>query len=348
MNQSRRDRLYNVILVCTLGLLSLTGSSCHQSSEPFRLMGEAQGSYYSITYYDEQHRDLQQAIDSLLTEFDQTASLWVENSLLRRINCNNDSIVNDLFADLLGKSNYINRITEGCFDCSIGKLVKAWGFGFEKRAEMSQHLIDSLQQYCGQEVTLRTNEEGDLVVCKPSPETEIDFNAIAQGYSVDMVGQFLERKGIHNYIIDIGGEVLARGCKADGSNWSVGIERPATDRYSAREIETVISLNNLAVVTSGNYRKYYEKDGIRYSHTIDPATGRPVEHTLLSVSVVDSTAWRADALATAFMVMGLERSLSFLESHRDEIGTDAVFFIYNENGKYKTYSTPAFADLEKK
>jgi len=311
-------------------------------------MGEAQGSYYSISYYDEQHRNLQQAIDSLLTEFDQTASLWVENSLLRRINSNNDSMANDLFADLLNKSNYINRLTEGCFDCTIGKLVKAWGFGFEKRAEISQHLIDSLLQYCGQEVTLQSDEDDNIIVCKPSPETEIDFNAIAQGYSVDMVGQFLEGKGIHNYIIDIGGEVLAHGCKADNSNWSIGIERPSSDRYSAREIETVISLHNMAVVTSGNYRKYYEKDGVRYSHTIDPSSGRPVEHTLLSVSVVDSTAWRADALATAFMVMGLDRSLAFLETHREELGTDAVFFIYNENGNYKTYSTPAFADLEKK
>ncbi len=226
MKKSRRP-----ILVCIISLLSLITASCYQrTSAPLHLAGEAQGSYYSITYYDERHRNLQTAIDSLLNDFDQTASLWVENSLLRRINNNKDSVVNDLFADMLIKSNYINQLTEGCFDCTVGKLVNAWGFGFEKRAEVSQHLIDSLQQYCGQSVTLQKKDNGETIALKPSPNTEIDFNAIAQGYSVDMVGHFLEEKGIHNYLIDIGGEVLARGCKADGSKWSIGIERPAPAR----------------------------------------------------------------------------------------------------------------------
>ena len=339
-------RLRCTLAPATITIAALLCSACQQQRQTeIRLSGEAQGSYYSIIYFDNQHRNLQHDIDSLLHDFDLTASLWEPESLIRRINDNRDSIANTLFADLLNKSNEINLLTDGCYDCTVGKLVKAWGFGFEKSTEMTPQRVDSLRRYCGKPATLNRGADGITTVRKPSPETEIDFNAIAQGYSVDLVGRYLEHKGIGNYIIDIGGEVLAKGCKADSTHWTIGIERPSAQRYSSREIETVITLRDRAVVTSGNYRKYYEKDGLRYSHTIDPSTGYPVKHTLLSVSVVDTTAWRADALATAFMVMGLQQSLQFLEAHGDEIGVDAVFFIYNENGNYKTYATPAFAEL---
>ena len=160
-----------------------------------------------------------------------------------------------------------------------------------------------------------------------------------------MVSHFLESKGISNYIVDIGGEVYAKGEKPDGTPWRVGIERPAENQYSAPEIETTIDVRNKAIVTSGSYRKYYEKDGIRYSHTIDPTTGRPVTHSLLSVTVVDTAAWRADALATAFMVMGLDRAKEFIDAHSNDRGTQAVFFIYSEGGEYRHYSTPGFKSL---
>ena len=145
--------------------------------------------------------------------------------------------------------------------------------------------------------------------------------------------------------MDIGGEVRAKGAKADGSRWKVGVEKPSKSSESGREVQASIYLQDQSIVTSGNYRKYREKDGVRYSHTIDPTTGRPVEHTLLSVSVVDTAAWRADALATAFMVMGLEKSLKFIEEHSEDQGTRAVYFIYNEEGENKTYSTPGFEKL---
>lgn len=305
------------------------------------MQGQAQGTYYSILYYDEAQRDFTQQIDSLLDDFDLTASLWVENSLLRKVNSNTDSVINDLFADLLAKSLQINQFTEGAFDCSVGKLVRAWGFGFEAGKDLTDFQIDSLRQYVGGEFQVYENN-GTTYLHKPSRETEIDFNAIAQGYSVDMVGKFLASKGISNYLIDIGGEVIAHGSKSEGKPWCVGIEKPAAEKYEGRVVETVISLKDQSVVTSGNYRKYYEKDGVRYSHTIDPSTGRPVTHNLLSVSVIAKEAWYADAMATAFMVMGLERSLHFLESHPEIAG---AYFIYSEGAEYKTFATEGFKQL---
>ena len=331
--------------------LLLTLQACHSPRSPHQperihYQGEAQGTYYSITYYDTVPRIAQSEIDSLLADFDLTASLWVEGSLLRRLNDNTTDTITPLFADLLTKSMEAYDYTDGAFDCTVGKLVNAWGFGFRKHEELGQHAVDSMLGYIGtNRLQLDTADNGTLLLRKGTPEIELDFNAIAQGYSVDMLADFFEAKGVHNYLIDVGGEVIGRGCKPGGEAWNVGIERPAPDRYSAPEIELSIALRDASVVTSGSYRKYYEKDGARYSHTIDPSTGRPVEHSLLSVSVVDRYAWRADALATAFMVMGLERSLAFIEAHPTDSQVQAVFFIYDDGGTYKTMSTPAFDKL---
>lgn len=330
-------------------VLLLTLLSCqNRNGEPIRLNGKAQGTYYSIAYIDEKGRNLQNEIDSLLDDFDETASLWVENSIIRRVNENRDSVVNELFAELTRLSVEMNKYTEGAFDCTVGQLVNAWGFSYKKRENIDQQVIDSLMKYCGEQPHIEKIDDGTIVLRKPNANTSLDFNAIAQGYSTDMICRFLENKGINNYIVDIGGEVRAKGTKKDGSDWIVGIERPAQERYDSPEIETSIALHDKAVVTSGNYRKYYEKDGVRYSHTIDPTTGNPVTHTLLSVTVIDTAAWRADALATAFMVMGLDRSLKFIEEHPNDSGTQAVLFISNDSTGYKIISTDKMKSLQTK
>ena len=318
-------------------------SGCQHRQQQMRLEGEAQGTYYSIIYYDEKGRNLQQQIDSILTAFDQSASLWVDNSLLRRINRNETNLLDSILLQLFEQSLEMNAYSGGAFDVTVGKLVNAWGFGFEHRQDMTDAVIDSLRCFTGAGcITLDVDSLNRPVVVKQHPETEIDFNAIAQGYVVDLIGQFLEQMDIHNYLVDVGGEVIARGHKPNGDQWSVGIERPAADKLAKPEVETTISLEDKSVVTSGNYRKYYEKDGVKYAHTIDPATGRPVEHTLLSVSVIDDYAWRADALCTMFMVMGLERSLRFIDDHPDDPQVQAVFFIYDQEGEYRTFATDAF------
>lgn len=328
-----RRRIY--IIAVMVSLLILGGCQGGKSTrEAIKLNGKAQGTYYSIIYYDKEGRDLQGEIDSLLKDFDMTASLWEDESLIRRVNENRDSVVNEDFVKLVEMSQEMHKYSNGAFDCTVGKLVNAWGFGFSKREEMSDKVIDSLRQYVGVQPIIIKNNSGIAIVRKATPESTIDFNAIAQGYSTDMVSRFLESKGIENYIVDIGGEVYAKGCKPDSSSWTVGIERPAENKYSSPEVEMSIELRDQSVVTSGNYRKYYEKDGVRYSHTIDPKTGRPVEHSLLSVSVVDKSAWRADALATAFMVMGLEKAKAFIKEHPED-SMEKVIFIYSEGDGYK-------------
>lgn len=316
-------------------------SSCGQPT-PTQLKGAAQGTYYSILYIDPQQRDLQQAVDSLLADFDQTASLWVDSSLLRCINANITQRITPLMAELVRCSDSIRRYTDGCFDVRIGRVVQAWGFSFREREELDETLLDSLLQAARCQVTL----QGDSVLLKESTATELDFNAIAQGYSTDLVAQYFDSLGIENYLIDIGGEVKARGVKGRGLPWRVGIEKPALDQDSPRIVQTAIRLTDQSVVTSGNYRKYYEKDGVRYSHTIDPATGRPVTHSLLSVSVVEDDCWLADAMATAYMVMGLERAKQFIATHPQGPGTKAVMFIYDNHGTLSTYATPEFKKLE--
>ena len=330
---SRRTILATVLFV-------LVAVGCRRTDQPIAIRGEAQGSYYSILYYDAEERHFDQAIDSLFKAFDNEVSLWVEHSLLRRVNDNRDSVVTSLFADILQKSIDMNRYTDGAFDCRIGRLVQMWGFSFRHRTLVDADSMALLLAAARQPVTLRN--DGDRCVLQKAPETELDFNAIAQGYMSDLIGEYLTAQGIENFLVDVGGEVLAHGSKPDGSAWRVGIERPAEERYSQQEVALAIALRDRSVVTSGSYRKFYERDGVRYSHTIDPTTGYPVTHSLLSVSVVDSTAWRADALATAFMVMGVDSALRFIAQHEPTL---PVLFIYDEQGTQRCQSTPSFDSL---
>ncbi len=330
-----------------LATVLLVAASCQRAPQPVRLQGTAQGTYYTIAYYDSQGRDLGNSVKSFLDDFDCTASLWVESSLLRRVNSNTTDTVNHLFADLFQKSDNIRRYTHGAFDCRVGRLVQAWGFSFRQSEEPNPATLDSLLRSAHGSVWLDTTANHDILLRKDDPATELDFNAIAQGYSVDLLARQFDSLGVENYLIDIGGEVIAKGRKPSGEAWTVGIERPAPTADSPQELETAIRLEDASVVTSGNYRKYYERDGIRYSHTIDPATGQPVQHSLLSVSVVSREAWYADAMATAFMVMGMEQSLQFIHDHPENSDIQAVFFIYDDHGEYCTFATPAFQQLIK-
>ncbi len=321
-----------------LCLIVLAFASCAGRQQPTVLEGEAQGTYYRICYYDQ--RDLQPQVDSLLRAFDLSASLWVDSSLLRRINANQTDSLDPVLDRLLQYSLYIYDYTQGAFNCRVGRIVQAWGFSFRERSEPDSATLDSLLIAAGAYVGIK---DGRIV--KSNPDTELDFNAIAQGYSVDLLAAMFDSLGVENYLIDIGGEVTAHGCKADGKPWRVGIEKPAAGRYDAPTVQSVIALNDASVVTSGSYRKFYERDGVRYSHTIDPSTGRPVQHSLLSVSVADKECWLADAMATAYMVMGLDSARAFIANHHGQPGTDAVMLIYDSCGTMSTYETPGFKKL---
>lgn len=326
-------------LIPLLLLTALTG--CRH--EPVHLLGEAQGTYYSVQYYDRQHRNLQPQVDSLLAAFDQSASLWVDSSLLRRLNAGTTDSLDDVLLFLLTHSLDIQDYTQGAFDPRVGRLVQAWGFSFRERSEPDGATLDTLLRAAQGNISIVGNR-----YCRQYDDTELDFNAIAQGYAADLVAAMLDGYGIHNYLIDIGGEVVAHGHKADGSPWRVGIERPSADSLSIPVVQTAIPLRDASVVTSGSYRKYYERDGVRYSHTIDPATGRPVQHSLLSVSVVERNGMLADAMATAYMVMGLDSARAFIAAHPDGPGTKAVLFLYDSCGTLASYATPQWEELKNK
>ncbi len=322
-------------------ILTFLFISCDTFQRPVKVnfTGEVQGTYYAITYYEKDGKNYQKEIDSLLKSFDMSVSLWVPNSIISRVNNNDTSVIPDEhFISIFKLSQEVSKKTGGTFDITIGPLVNAWGFGSADKIKMDKNIIDSLLTYINHEmVSLEGNK-----IKKGNQNIKLDFNAIAQGYSVDLIGKFFESKGIKNYLIDIGGEVLGQGAKPNEQPWIVGIQRPTEDKYSKYEIQSKVQLVDKALVTSGSYRKYYEKDGRRYSHTINPKTGYPVTNSLLSVSVLADDAATADAYATAFMVMGLDKALQFLNANID---IDAFFIFLDDNDDLQTYATDGINEI---
>lgn len=314
--------------------------ACNRADKPGKvaLLGEAQGTYYSIVYFDMDTRDFQLEIDSILTDFDNSVSLWVPNSILSRVNNNDSSVTLDnYFIDNFSISYEVAQQTDGNFDFTVGSLVKAWGFGYDHKKTINNQKVDTLLSYTGyKKVRL---ENGKII--KENPEISFDFNAVAQGYSVDLIGEFLEQNNITNYLIDIGGEVKAKGLKPDNSKWKIGIEKPAKNQTDDRNLKAIAELTNISIATSGNYRKFYEEDGIRYSHTINPKTGYPAKNRLLSVSVLHKSTAYADAYATAFMVMGFRDAKTFVENNNS---IEAFFIFTTETGNFETYATKGFMD----
>ncbi len=326
-----------------LFLFLLMAAACHRTPkmEKVVLQGEAQGTYYAITYFDDQGRDLRPKIDSVLHVIDHSMSLWVDNSLISRINRGDTTALPDdhfIYNFLLAKE--VSAATDGYFDFTVGPLVSAWGFHRKNRLEITPKMIDSLKSL----VDYRRVRLEKKRIVKEDPRISFDFNAIAQGYSVDLIAELLDGLGVEHFIVDIGGEIVARNRKPDGSPWRVGIETPSETKDDERKVETVITLENKGLSTSGSYRKYFEQDGKRFSHSIDPKTGYPVQHSLISVTVLAENAAIADAYSTAFMVMGLEMSLEIM----DYLGGIEAFFIYYEDGQYKTKATPGMESLMEK
>lgn len=271
----------------------------------------------------ERETALRHSIDSLLRAFDLRFSLWEDSSLLCRVNRNEDVALDAMFIDLFGKSAAVSEWTDGAFDITVAPLVKAYGFAKEavRGHRLSAGTRDSLLARVGYG---KAAIHGNRLV-KQHPDLQLDFNAIAQGYCADLVAGFLDSRGLHRYLVDIGGEMRLKGRKNDGAPWKIAIEQPADDATSDRQIYHTIPLTDASIVTSGNYRKYFEENGRRFSHTISPKTGEPVRDSLLSATVICADAWEADAMATAFMVMGVEGTRRYLESHPDRY---KVFLIY--------------------
>ena len=313
-----RKTIVLVILCCFL-----IGCS---SVEKQHFFGTTQGSYYSITYYDEQNRDFHRDFDSIFKEVESTLSLWDENSIIRRVNRNDTSVVlNDIFIDNFNYAIKAAELSEGYFDPTVGPLVSAWGFHFKEGMEMTPEIVDSLKQF----VDYRKIKIENGKVVKENQNMTLDFNAVAQGYTADMIGAFLLSQNVGDFLVDVGGEILAKGRKPNGELWKVGIEKPAENKDSERIVQEIVELHDKSIVTSGNYRKYVEYDGKRYSHSLNPKTGYPSENTLLSATIIcDNTAW-ADCLASICMLVGIEKAKEIIEASDCSI---EALFIYVEDG----------------
>ena len=292
------------------------------------LEGKAQGTTFSIIYFDSLKRNFALQTDSLFRVIDKSVSLWDSTSIISNFNKNTpNTVADEHFTNIFKRSMEISQLTEGAFDVTVSPLVKRWGFHFKKNETMPDSIeIKNLLACCGwQKVRL---ENGILI--KQNPCNQVDFNAIAQGYTVDLVAQFLENKGVSNYMIEIGGEVRTLGKNEIGEFWHIGIDKPV-ENTEGRPLERIVSLDGKSLATSGSYRKFIMLDGKKYSHEIEPSTGYPIQHNLISVSVKADNCTDADALATAFMVMGLDKA----KVKAVQLGVSALFIIQNEKQAFE-------------
>lgn len=323
-----------IVLLIT-GLLVL--ASCNKPQK-IVLQGLAQGSYYAITYYDEKGRNFQHEVDSIFHAVDMSVNLWVDSSIISKVNRNEEVTLDSIFINNFNIAQEAAQLSDGYFDPTISPIVAAWGFSYKTGDSITPQLIDSLKQLVDYRKIRIENEK----IIKENPSIQLDFNAIAQGYTSDLIAHFLESRGIENYLVDTGGEIMARGEKPGGKPWIVGIEKPAENWDSEQVVQTRIALRDKGLVTSGSTRKYVERNGKRYSHCIDPKTGYPIEHQLLSVTVLaDNSVW-ADALASICMVMGKEKSLPLIEN-LDEV--EAYYIYVNERNELETFATNGFQNL---
>ena len=294
------------------------------------------GTVYNITY--ECDSDLHKAITAELQKVDNSLSPFNDNSIITAINQNKDVVPDEMFLTVFNKAMEISRETAGAFDITVAPLVNAWGFGFKNGIHPNRQQVDSLRRLIGYErVTLK-----DGRVMKQTPDIMLDCSAIAKGFGSDVVAHFLQQRGVKNFMVEIGGEIVTSGVNPQRLPWKIGVTKPTDDTLSVRgEIQSVLNVTDLAMATSGNYRNFYYKGGKRYAHTIDPKTGYPVQHNILSATILAADCTTADAYATSFMVMGLEKAKAILEKHPELM----AYIIYNDKDNHSAvWFTPSLKD----
>ena len=318
--------------------------SCAQPQSPAvsQLTGRTMGTTYqvSIPFESLDTEATQTEIDELLVALNQSVSTYIETSLISTINASTDTsmvhTLDDMFVAIYNASASLFEATNGAFNPAIGPLVQAYGFGSEEPQELSDAHIDSLLALVNFESFSVDTQQGTLK--KAVPGARLDFSAIAKGYGVDLVGEYLESQGVTSYFVEIGGEVRTRGLHPENRPWKLGIDVPDEDPApNTRPLQAIIPMEDDASATSGNYRNFYIKDGKKYVHTINPITGRPEISSLLSVTVLANDCATADAYATAFMVMGLDRAKALADQNDD---LEAYFISAGENGEFiETFTT---------
>lgn len=305
-----------------------------------RTEGSVFGTFYHITY--QSNRKLDEGIAAALKSVDNSLSPFNANSVITAINNNSSMDTDAMFRRVFNLASEISTETNGAFDITVAPLVNLWGFGFKNIEGVTDDAVDSLLQYVG----MNSVSLSDDKIVKTHPETMLDCSAIAKGYGVDVVGEYLESEGVTQYMVEIGGEVRVRGFNPKGMHWQIGITRPEDDSTCTQsDIQQVIKVTDISMATSGNYRNYYVKGGKKFAHTIDPRTGHPVQHNILSSTVLASDCATADAYATSFMVLGLEDAKKILSKHTELM----AFFIYTTpDGKNKEWCSPSLQSLLRK
>lgn len=331
--KSRQITIIALIIIAGAFLIFDFGSGSYIKNE-----GLIHGTIYHFTYKSPKGTDLKDELENEMHQFDNSLSTFVATSTISKINSNTDLTTDSLFEVLYKRSVEISDQTDGAFDMSVAPLVNVWGFGYEKMGDstVSKATIDSILKFTGYKLLRIKNHQ----IIKDDPRVKIDASAIAKGFSVDMVAAALEKKGIKHYMVEIGGELRVKGKSPRGRKWVIGIDKPIDDpTVSNQALLEKIKITDKALATSGNYRNFYVRDGIKYSHTINPGTGYPVNHNLLSATVIADDCMTADAFATACMVAGKNKSLQFAEMNK----ALAIFLIYSdENGELKTVYSENF------
>lgn len=352
----RSTRLINQLSTIFFSLFIL--GACNNSNEPcqyisFTIQGKTQGTTYTIIGDQEKLITLQKEIDAILLDFDRCLSSYRDSSIVSMISNADTGLhiyrdINNYFVRCFDESVRVYRLSQGAFDPSVFPLVAAWGFMKDPALVMSETQVDSVLGLIGfqsgvdYKLDLLEDDKHSLTkfgIHKLRKTLKLDFNAIAQGLSVDVLCEFLDQQGFENYYVEIGGELRVKGHNKEGVPWRIGIDLADENNDIStenRSLSAIISISNRAVATSGNYRKFYEKDGKKYSHTIDPKTGYPVQHSLLSATVVADNAAFADAMATVFMVWGTEITIVFVEAH-PELKLDVLLQYVDDNGKMRSY-----------
>ena len=291
------------------------------------------GTIYHITYQSDEN--YQKEIEAELKKVDQSLSPFNNTSIISRINRNENVEVNGMFKEVFTLAESISKDTQGAFDITVAPMVNLWGFGFKHGVPPTQEKLDSIRALVGyQKVSLK-----DGHIYKQHPQTMLDCSAIAKGYGSDVVAKFLKKKGILNYMVEIGGEIVVSGVSDKQVPWHIGINKPTDDSTNTnQELQDVLDITDIAMATSGNYRNFYYKNGKKYAHTIDPKTGYPVQHNILSATVLAKDCATADAYATSFMVMGMDGTKKILERHPEL----CAYLIYSDaKGNNKIWYSPS-------
>lgn len=356
---------YYLILLIPFLIFSCGGDSAlpdtkindSKLAEPIELYGSTQGTTFAIICNDSIAITMDE-VNQILSNFDAALSSYIPNSILTKLNESGAGAF--VYQDTYSYFNRcykmalsVHELTKGAFDPTVYPLVDGWGFMKDLDIVPDSAKVDSLRALLGFQNGYHFKFTGDVTadslatskIIKNTPGAKLDFNAIAQGLAVDVLAEELEKRGANNYFVEIGGEIRVQGNNADGIAWRIGIDKPVENSdEETRELQEIVSVENRSIATSGSYRKFYEKNGVKYSHTLDPLTGYPVTHSLMSATVVAESCAMADAMATAFMVMGPDKSIAFIEANT-ALGLDVYFIFINEHNEYETYYTPKFGKM---